>query len=196
MAKQVKKQKSLAQRASRYITRRLIRELPHNRIFHNLHHTLTVLRGVKVIGKAEGLSREEMQIVKLAAIFHDSGHVECYKGHEAASMRIAEEWLRKQDYPEDRLARVLACIEATTMPQHPRNKVEEILCDADLRHLAFDMYSDYQELLRVEWKLELGIEMTDEEWEAANNKFLTEHRYFTAYGRRELEPDKPHPLLK
>lgn len=146
-----------------------------------------------MIGKAEGLNREELQIVKLAAIFHDCGHVKCYKGHEAASMRIAEEWLRAHDYPEERLVRVLACIEATSMPQHPRNKMEEVICDADLRHLSFDMYHDYQELLRVEWKLELGVEMTDAEWETSNNKFLSEHRYFTDYGQRELEPYKPHP---
>lgn len=196
MEKEKKKRKGIVHRASRHITRRLIRELPHNRIFHNLHHTLTVLQGVKVIGKAEGLSREELQIVKLAAIFHDCGHVKCYKGHEAQSMKIAEDWLRGQGYPEEKLVQVLSCIEATTMPQHPRNKLEEVLCDADLHHLAFDMYADYQEMLRVEWKMELGIELTDAAWESSNNKFLREHHYFTKYGQEVLEPKKPHPEVE
>ncbi len=187
----VKRKKGIVQRASRYITRMLIRELPHNRIFHNLHHTLTVTRGVKMIGKQEGLSKEELEIVRLAAVFHDCGHVKCYTGHENESQRIAAEWLREQGYPEAKLARVLACISATTMPQNPQNKMEEVLCDADLRHLSFDTYPDYQEMLRAEWKLELGVEMTDEEWEAENTKFLNEHRYFTGYGQRELEPLKP-----
>ncbi|MCP9235911.1 HD domain-containing protein [Lewinella sp. JB7] len=186
----MKKQKRITQRASRYITRRLIRELPHNRIFHNIHHTLTVWRGVKVIGKAMGVSKEELEIVSLAAIFHDAGHVECYIGHEEASVNMAREWLEQEGYPSDKIERVAACIRATSMPQQPRDQLESIICDADLLHLSFESYPDYQEMLRREWQLELGVKYTDEDWETTNNAFLADHRYFTDYARRELEPRK------
>lgn len=79
------------------------------------------------------------------------------------------------------------------MPQHPRNLLEQILCDADLCHLASSSYPDYQEMLRVEWHMELGLSMTDEEWNVSNDKFLKNNSYFTAYGKRVLEPRKPHP---
>ncbi|MBB4078689.1 putative metal-dependent HD superfamily phosphohydrolase [Lewinella aquimaris] len=186
----MKKQKRITQRASRYVTRRLIRELPHNRIFHNIHHTLTVWRGTKMIGKAMGLSKEELEIVCLAAIFHDTGHIECYVGHEEVSVRIAREWLEKQGYPPAKIDRVSDCIRATSMPQDPRNKLEQVLCDADLLHLSFEAYPDYQEMLRREWQLEFGLKYTDEDWELTNNTFLADHKYFTDYARQELEPRK------
>jgi hypothetical protein len=80
--------------------------------------------------------------------------------------------LTAEGYPADRIAKVVSCIDATSMPQHPRNLLEQILCDADLCHLASSSYPDYQEMLRVEWHLELGLSITDEEWNVSNDKFL------------------------
>jgi predicted metal-dependent HD superfamily phosphohydrolase len=179
--------KSILYRAGRYVTDLLIRELPKDRVFHNLHHTINVTQGARKIGRAEGLSPRELEIVLLAAWFHDTGHVKSYTGHEAHSIVIAEAWLNQAPYPPDRIAHVLRCIGATIMPQQPRDKLEEVICDADLYHLSFSTYDHYQEMLREEWRRELDIEVTDEEWERRNTKFLTDHRYFTRYGREILE---------
>ena len=179
--------KSIVYRAGRYVTRLLIRQLPEGRVFHNLHHTINVVQGVIKIGRKEGLKPKQIEELVLAAWFHDTGHVETYTGHEAVSMRLAREWLEKQDYPADRIAQVLRCIEVTTMPQQPQTPMENVMCDADLYHLSFQSYDHYQEMLREEWRRELGIDMTDEDWDRANTTFLTQHRYFTAYGQKELE---------
>jgi predicted metal-dependent HD superfamily phosphohydrolase len=179
--------KSILYRAGRYVTQLLIRELPPDRVFHNLHHTINVTQGALKIGRAEQLGPEELEIVVLAAWFHDTGHIRAYTGHEAHSIRIAEAWLERVAYPPEKRDRVLSCIAATVMPQRPRNKLEEVICDADLYHLSFSTYDHYQEMLREEWRRELGIDMTDEEWHRRNTKFLTSHRYFTRYGREKLE---------
>ncbi len=182
--------KNIALRASVYVAQLLIAKQPKNRVFHNLHHTLTVFEGAGKIARKEGLSLDDLEIVLLAAAFHDLGHVECYKGHEEVSKRLADEWLKKQNYPNHKIEMVLGCINATKIPQNPKNLLEEIVCDADLIHLSFESYPIYQEMLRVEWSQELKLVYTDDEWVSDNNKFLQNHRYHTNYGREVLQPLK------
>ena len=179
--------RTILYRAGRYVTHLLIRQLPKDRVFHNLHHTINVMQGALKIGKAEGLSEEELEVVMLAAWFHDTGHIKTYTGHELVSMDIAREWLQGEGYPEDRTQQVLRCIEVTTMPQRPQTTMEAVMCDADLYHLSFNTYDHYQEMLREEWRRELGIEVSDEDWNEQNAAFLNSHSYFTNYGKEVLE---------
>ncbi len=179
--------KTILYRAGRYVTQLLIHQLPKDRVFHNLHHTINVMQGALKIGKEEGLDEEQLEIVMLAAWFHDTGHVKTYTGHEIVSMEIAHDWLEQENYPEDRIKAVLRCIEVTTMPQRPETKIEAVMCDADLYHLSFNTYDHYQEMLREEWRRELGIEVSDEDWNQQNAAFLSGHKYFTEYGKGVLE---------
>lgn len=177
-------------RAGSHVVRLLRKQLPTDRVFHNVHHTINVVQGVVDIGRAEGVDPENMEILMLAAWFHDTGHVRTYAGHEEISVELARDWLRKQSYPEAKIEEVVRCINATTMPQQPTDLLERVICDADLYHLSFPTYDHYQALLREEWKLLLGIEMTDAEWDASNDGFLSRHRYWTDYGRERLEGKK------
>ncbi|UOY05472.1 HD domain-containing protein [Muricauda sp. SCSIO 64092] len=177
-------------RAAVFAAQLIIAEQPKNRVFHNLHHTLTVLEGAGRIGRAENLTEDELEMVLLAAVFHDLGHIKCYNGHEEVSMRFARKWLSEHQYPEDKTTIVLGCIGATKIPQSPKHILEQVVCDADLIHLSFESYPIYREMLRSEWEMELGLTYSDEEWIANNNKFLQDHSYFTAYGKNVLEPKK------
>ncbi len=179
--------RTILYRAGHYVTRLLIQDLPQDRVFHNLHHTINVMQGAHKIGKAEGLNEAQLEIVMLAAWFHDTGHVRTYTGHEQVSMEIARHWLEGEHYPAERIEAVLRCIEVTTMPQQPADTLESVMCDADLYHLSFNTYDHYQEMLREEWRRELGIEVSDEDWNRQNAAFLNAHHYFTAYGREHLE---------
>ena len=184
---------SLPYRAGRYVTNLLVCQLPTDRVFHNVHHTINVVQGVVDIGFHEGVTAQEQEILLLAAWFHDTGHVRTYAGHEEVSCELAGVWLRRNNYPEDRVQEVLRVIHATTMPQNPGDRLERIICDADLYHLSFQTYDHYQEVLREEWKKVLQIKMSDEEWAQQNDAFLRKHRYWTDFGRRVLEPKKSLP---
>lgn len=181
---------SIVYLAGSYVVRLLRLELPADRLFHGTHHTINVVQGVVDIGRAEGVNPAELEILMLAAWFHDTGHIHTYAGHEEQSMVIATKWLKAQAYPPGKIKDVVRCIRATTMPQQPKDKLERIICDADLYHLSFVTYDHYQELLREEWKLILGLEMTEEEWHKSNDIFLRKHSYWTDYGRAFLEEKK------
>lgn len=177
-------------RAGSYVVRLLREQLSGDRVFHNVHHTINVVQGVVDIGRAEGLKPQDIEVLMLAAWFHDTGHVDTYAGHEERSIELASGWLRGQQYGENRIAEVVRCIRATKMPQQPTDELERVMCDADLYHLSFPTYDHYQELLREEWKMLLGIEMTDLEWQERNDAFLSRHHYWTRYGRERLEGRK------
>ena len=182
--------KNIVLKAAVHVAQLIISEQPKNRVFHNLHHTLTVLEGARKIGKAENLNEDELEMVLLAAVFHDLGHIECYKGHEESSMRLAKEWLTEQNYSQDRISIILGCIGATKIPQNPKTLLEKVICDADLIHLSFKSYPIYREMLRSEWEKALDWVFSDEEWINNNNKFLQDHSYFTDYGKKTLERKK------
>ncbi len=177
-------------RASHYVTRLLIEQLPADRLFHNLHHTTNVIRGVLDIGCTEHLTTDQWEILLLAAWFHDSGHTTAYHEHEAASQSIARRFLEAEHYPADKLQEVLDCIGATQLPQRPHTLLQRILCDADLYHLSLPAYDNIQELLREEWRRALNIKFTDAEWKTENLRFLHDHRYFTTYGQTVLQKKK------
>ena len=187
---------TITRRAGRYVARLLITELPPDHLYHNLHHTIDVVQGVITIGRAEGVSARKAELLVLAAWFHDLGHVSRYTGHEAVSAQMAEDFLRSEHYSEDSIATVTACILATRMPQRPTNKLEEILCDADLIHLAHATYPQSQDLLREEWKQALGLKFSDADWGELNDKFLRSHHYFTHYGKTVLQGQKEKYCLE
>jgi predicted metal-dependent HD superfamily phosphohydrolase len=175
----------------------LFREkLSPNLIYHNYTHTLDVVNNTRKIGKKSGLSDDELEIVTLAAWFHDTGYTETYKGHEEKSKEIAEAFLNEHNYDPDKTAKVLSCIDATIVPQKPVNMMEQVLCDADLMHLGAEDFFEYSDLLKSEWDT-LGISKVSEaDWQKTSVELLSSHKYFTSYARKKFEPQQAINLLK
>ena len=53
---------------------KLEKELPQNLYYHNIKHTVDVVTQVELIGLGEGVTDEELLLLKTAALFHDTGH--------------------------------------------------------------------------------------------------------------------------
>ncbi len=164
--------------------------------FHNLGHTLMVVNGVKRIGKAEGLSEDELFILELAAFLHDVGYTEKYWGHEEESARIAAEFLGANGLAIEKIELVKKCIVATKFPQHPAGKLEEVICDADFYHFSLPDYQDYASRLKTEWETNLNLFYTDVEWDELNLNMLSAHIYFTDYGKNILQQKKALNIVK
>ncbi|MDR1761514.1 MAG: hypothetical protein LBR55_03590, partial [Bacteroidales bacterium] len=108
--------------------------------YHNLFHVQDVVQHVEIIGKNEGVSNEELLILKLAALFHDIGFTQSYKNHEMHSIAIAQTILSNARYTPTQIEQVCQLIVATRMPQKPHNLLEQIMCDADLDYLGRNDY--------------------------------------------------------
>lgn len=73
------------------------------------------------------------------------------------------------------------------MPQSPNNKLEEILCDADLMHLAQTNYFQKADLLHKEIENTKMCRISSQQWLEMNKEFLQKHNFFTRYARENYE---------
>ncbi len=165
-------------------------------VFHNIDHTMQVVEAANEIAIAENISESDIEILLIAAWFHDVGFVVDYKNHEEESKKIATEYLIEKGFSKEIIAKVCSCIDATKMPQAPKNILEKILCDADLFHLGSDNFSKRTSLLRSEREELYNKQMTDVEWLEDNQQFFASHKYFTDYAYQKLNEQKTANWLK
>ncbi|MBK6950041.1 MAG: HD domain-containing protein [Haliscomenobacter sp.] len=170
---------SIRSKAEHFVIALLKDNLGPDHVFHSVAHTLSVRDAALEIGQKEGLSEAEMEVLELAALFHDTGFVEKYLDHETASQRIAREFLESMQYPADRLDMVLQAIGSTRLSQSPSNLLEQTLRDADMSHLGSPHYTEYLKGLRREWAVFLQQQYADQEWLKLNLEFLKGQVFYT-----------------
>jgi len=157
-------------------------ELPEILSFHNLKHTVNVLTQVELIGRAEGISDEEMIFVQTAAIFHDSGFLDGYENNKQMSCFYAKDILPKYGYSNDQITTVCELIMSTQAPISPDNKLEEILCDANFAYLG---RVDFIDILKNQAKEMINFNMvsSEKEWFKKQLGFIKDHEFYNATAR-------------
>jgi len=186
---------ALLEKTKKHCTQILIESRCNQLAFHNSQHTKEVFNNAQQIGTHENLTQEDLEIVSLAALFHDTGNMDCFKGHEDVSAHKASEYLKNIGFEPGKIEKVVKCILATKMPQKPTNLLEEVICDSDLAHLGKENFIAKNRLLREEWSEHLKICFSNKEWVKLNIGFLETHKYFTSYGKKLLQPQKEKNLI-
>ncbi|UOE51251.1 HD domain-containing protein [Mucilaginibacter sp. SMC90] len=181
---------SIVKKAAAYVTSLMEENLPATMYFHNKAHTQRVVNAALEIAGHCKLKKQELTILTIAAWFHDTGYLYHYKGHEDTSMIIAGTFLMQHHYNSDFIQQVWDCIEATKIPQSPKNLIQQIICDADLRHFASENYLDLARDLKQEWEVRLAKHFSDGEWHSLNLAVLQQHQFFTEYGKTVLQAAK------
>ncbi len=171
-------------------------KLPSQVVYHNFEHTSLIVEAVNEIALAENISKEDLEVLLLAAWFHDTGFIHGYDNHEEKSKSIAHKYLIDNEVSKDKIDKIFLLIDATKMPQNPSNKFEEIICDADLFHLGDENFKEKGNLLRTERENLSGKNLTDIEWLKENVNFLGNHKYFTDYAFNKLNAQKTQNWVK
>jgi len=178
---------TLTKEARQYIVQLFQEELTEDHRFHDLAHTLSVKQTALILGKEIGLGEDDLEVLTLASLFHDSGFTKVYSGHEVESQHIARQFLENHHYPAEKTQQVLELI-AATRPEHlPQNTLEEIIRDADMGHLGREHYLLAIENLRHEWEIFLDKEYEDLDWMRTNFNFLKQHEYHTGVAKELFE---------
>lgn len=178
----------------KFILGKLKRELPKHLSYHSVEHVKDVLNACKHIAKHEGINGIDLKLLMTAALFHDSGFLINSKDHEEHSCEIAKQHLPLYDYKAEHIERICGMIRATKVPQKPQNKLEQIICDADLDYLGRDDFFKIGDKLFDELQV-YGILTTEDEWNELQVKFLQAHNYFTDTAI-QLRKDKKDEHLK
>lgn len=161
----------------------------HGYCFHDLSHTLDVVKAVSVMADHYKLEERARFIVLMAAYFHDLGYFTGgADGHEERGAKMAGDFLTGYGVEEDVIRAVKDCICATRMPQHPKNLMERIVCDADLFHLGGENFKERNDLMLSE-RVANGC-LEPEGWRKQTLALLGGHRYHTEYAQQRLNEKK------
>jgi predicted metal-dependent HD superfamily phosphohydrolase len=181
----------LLQEAETYVSDLLSTKLSKGIKFHTLQHTQEVVAACKTLADHEQLTDEDRYAVLIAAWFHDTGYTSGQaRDHETVSIELATEFLATHSVSDELSKKIMGCINATRMPQSPNTTIERIICDADLFHLGTEAFNEKNRLLRQEMEEFGGNEVSKKDWRKINIRFLESHKYFTAYAREKLQPEK------
>lgn len=173
-----------------FVSNILETQLSENCVFHTKSHTFDVLKNVELIGKFYNFKNDDLNILRLCALFHDVGYVNVYAEHELESSSMAIDFLRLKQIDESSIKIISTAILATKIPQYPIDIFSKILCDADLMHLTYDNYFEQIDLMRQEWKLTGIISLNQKDFHINSIKFFKSHKYQTEYGKMVLQAKK------
>ena len=178
--------------AEQHIITLLGKEMP-NLQYHNIKHIYDVLESALVIAESEKISRDEIKLLRLAALFHDAGFIRSSANHEERGTEMAREILPAYGLSCDQIDTICGMIMATRIPQSPSNQLERILCDADLDYLGRDDFYEIGGRLFEELRDQTIVE-TEREWNLVQKTFLDSHRYHTNYSKTNRESFKHQRL--
>lgn len=175
---------------------KLQRELSSRLTYHSIDHTLDVLEQVQQIAAREGIDDEQqLFLLKVAALYHDTGFVFIYSGHEAKGCELGRNELPAFGLTTPQIEKICGMIMATKIPQSPANKLEEIICDADLDYLGRDDFDPISNSLYKEF-LEFGFVKDHADWMQKQICFLESHHYFNKSSQELRQPKKMDQLAK
>lgn len=171
---------SLLMEVEAYVTNFITEQVDKKFAYHNIQHTLDVVNATVQLSAAHDLHSKELELLLIAAWFHDIGYDEGPLGHEERSGHYAKVFLEKYDFEEADIKLIQNCIMTTKMPQSPNTLFEKILCDADMSHLGKKTYWERCGRIRQELTLTKNTTMSEPEWIDFELKFIANHKYHTA----------------
>ncbi|HPE34818.1 MAG TPA: HD domain-containing protein [Bacteroidales bacterium] len=173
---------------------KLSRELSNNLYYHDLSHTLDVLQSAQQLMESENTDAHEQILIKTACVFHDSGMLKTYNGHEEVSCEMADLLLPQYGYKQEDIKMIKKMIMTTKLPQSATLKMEKIICDADLDYLGRKDFFMISHRLKYEWDIHNIRLTTLKEWYQLQVSFLSNHSYFTRSAIQTREAGKQHNL--
>ena len=186
--------KETFEKIKKEIINKLTLHLPADLFYHGVHHTLDVLEQAERIAHEEKVTYEnDLQLLRIASLYHDSGFLVTYDDHEEASCKLARKELPAFHISEDEIDWICGMIMATRIPQIPLNHLERIICDADLDYLGRDDFFDISQALYQELKNKEIINKLDE-WNKVQVSFFKQHLYFTKSNQKLRTPIKEKHL--
>ncbi|MGE5457778.1 MAG: HD domain-containing protein [Methanococcaceae archaeon] len=169
---------------SGFVSRLLNENLPDEIGYHDLLHTKEVTSSAFEIGMNSGLSKKELDLVQIAAWFHDTGFINKYKGHEQESIRIAMDFLKSYNLNKEDLDVITNLIRVTEHKIPPGNKLEEVIKDADILNIGQDAFFSNNERIKEEREQLENIVIDEKEWLLDSLNFIKGTNFYTDYAKR------------
>ncbi len=147
--------------------------------YHQYDHALSVMERWIYLATMEWCSHDEIEMIAIAALFHDTGFVIEYEHNEPFGAKIARNYLRTILYPEEKIQIIQHIILATIPTVTPQNLLEEIIKDADMDNLWREDFFDINEKIKKELEVMKNIKIKDPDWHHASLDIIQGHMFYT-----------------
>lgn len=165
--------------------------------YHTYQHALEVMQRAMYLGKKEWLSDEEIEMLGLAWLFHDTWFIVQYDDNEPIWAKVAENYLKSVLYfPENNINKIQEIILATAPSKKPKNIYEEIIKDADIDNLWRDDFFEKNNDLKKEVEAIKNIKIKDPDWIHASLSTLDKFNFSTKFQKQEREQKKLDNIKK
>jgi hypothetical protein len=188
------KHSDIVEKSKNYVKSKFDEELPAICTYHNYSHTQNVVNAVMSLAEEANISEEEREVLIIAAYFHDIGFIINAEGHEDHGIKIASDFLKGEEYPNNLIQKVIACINATKMQWSGSEKICTLMKDADLSGLSSKNYAIIIEGLRLELNARDKKNIDKETWREQNISFLENHSYLSNEGKKIFKKGKQQNL--
>ncbi len=172
---------NIVQLAKDYASKIIDEKLSAEYAYHNLEHTLEVLENVIEIGENSGLTAEELELVELAAIFHDTGWIENSNNHEENSVQIAKKFLKSCLYNPEKIEKVSELILVTNLNNDTKYLLQTVLRDADILHIGKKGFYSRSQTLKSEIEFLETKKIEELNWIECTIDFLDKTEFTTEY---------------
>ena len=190
------RQSTRINKALRYVRALLAKKLPEGIYYHDIRHTVDVYTSAMRYGIMERLDGNDVELLGMAGIFHDTGYIKRYEKNEPVGAKIAKKYMKKEGFAKAEIEKVKELIMATQMPQKPRGIMQQIMCDADLDNLGREDFIRKGNMLRREFEARREKGFSDNEWSSIQIDFVSNHVYFTRSAKRQRDAGKRKNIAK
>ncbi|WP_405411791.1 Pycsar system effector family protein [Maribacter sp. Asnod1-A12] len=188
---------TLVSKTEIFATTKLTDDFDPKFLYHNLRHTQRVVESTKELIEGEEIGEEESELLLITAWLHDLGYTISYENHEEHSCQLSRDFLIKNNCTTLFITNVCNLILATKKGHEPKNKLENIIRDADSSHFHVKNFVANTELLREELSLVKKQSITSADWREENIILLrTKHRFYTDYAINNWQEGKDKNIKK
>ncbi len=180
---------SIYQELHTEVFRILETQLPPYLTYHSPDHTARVIEKAEWIAGHEKVSAHDLDLIRIAALFHDIGFIRARNHHEEISGDICTGYLQQYHVHPDDIQKIYGMIMATRIPQQPDTLLEKIVADADLEYLGTSDFYPISQRLFEEFR-HFDPLLTLEHFNEVQIHFMRKHHYHTAYCKKHRNPQK------
>ncbi len=177
------------------ILKRLREELDPKLKYHCFEHTIDVVQNSIVLARANQLPDEQIELLVIAAAFHDAGFLTRREDNERLGAAMAEQAMKEHGYSEAKINLVKQAILDTAMIDDSQDlirtastELSKYLLDADSANVGTDSFFASMEAIAEESSIS-PVEMRKQA-----QRFISGHVWFTAPAQRMFEKTKQKNL--
>ncbi len=153
--------------------------------YHNLEHTLDVFERASYLAYKEWLDEELKELIQISALFHDVWFADQYDENEPLWAEKAQDFLIKENFPEDKIDIIKNTIIDTIPSKIPSSKLWFIIKDADMDNLWRQDFFEKNKNLYKELKIIKNLDVDKQTWLENSLKLLKSHKFYTQTQQEE-----------